>query len=244
MTANSLQIPRSIHRARVVHRKLLVLACSAMALWQVVTIVGASAEQLRGQALDIVTGAPVADVHVLALYEGAGNPIAHSIAGCSRIEYQKTGADGTFQFSVDREGPPLVTAYKSGYVGVRRPNLVVPRSKVINGIEQIRYYVVPRDLVKDAEAMSFYSTYQAALHAAGEDNAYFKPFAGMPAERAEDLWRYVTSTTCVNAGGTRKNAVPFYEAIYSELSDVAVNQRGRDYLRALATTIEQEKTAR
>lgn len=230
--------------SRVVRRNPPVLACCAIVLWQITTITGASAEVLRGQALDVATGTPIADVHVIALYEGPGGPIAHSNGGCYRIEYQKTGIDGTFQFSIDREGPPLVTAYKSGYFGIRRPNLVVPRSEVINGIEQIRYYVVPRDRVKDVETRPFYSTYKAALHAAGEDNRYFEPFVGKPAERVEDLWRYVTSTICLNAGDTRKNAVPFYEALYREMSEIAVDERGRDYLRALATTIEQEKTAR
>jgi hypothetical protein len=207
---------------------------------------GNAAGDYRWQVLEAETYAPIADVYVLARYEGSGGWLAHSTGGCYRVELMKTSADGYFQFPVDGDRAPHLTAYKVGYDGDPGPAIHIHQGEeVVNGRKELRYYTIPFDRTAPGRGSAQgYPTEAVALVAAGRNNVYFKRFTGTSQERVKLLWNYVTGTTCVNAGDTRKNVVPFYEAIYAEMSALAVTSDEIAGVRSLATIIDRERNAR
>jgi hypothetical protein len=207
---------------------------------------GNAAGDFRWQVLEAETYAPIADVYVLARYEGGGGWLAHSTGGCYRVELMKTGADGYYQFPVDGDRAPHLTAYKAGYDGDPGPAIYIHQGEeVVNGRTELRYYTIPFDRNAPGRGSpQGYPTEAAALAAAGRNNVYFKRFTGTPRERVKRLWSYVTATTCVNAGDTRKNVVPFYEAIYAEMNALAVTPDEIAKVKELPTIIDGERNAR
>ncbi len=230
-------------------RMLRAAQLTAIALvWAVLgySNIGNAAGDFRWQVLEAVTYTPIADVYVLARDQGSGGWLAHSTGGCYRVELMKTGADGYYQFPIDGDRATKVTAYKAGYEGDTGPAISIDQGEeVVNGRKELRFSTIPFDRNAPGRGpQQSYPTYAAALAAAGRNNVYLKRFEGASTKRFKLLWRYVMGTTCVNAGDTRKNVVPFYQAIYAEMSALAVTPDEIAKVQALARDIDEERTAR
>jgi hypothetical protein len=200
---------------------------------------------IRGRVLDVETGEPLADAHVIARYIGTNAMWAHSEDVCRRIEYAKTGSDGVFQFPSGETRDSRITAFKAGFQREPRPFFLDERLDIVDGKEQRRFHVYPRDPVaRAATPERIFLDRDAASTAAGAENEYLKRFIGTRAEQFNRLWSYVSGTNCLNAGERRKNIVPFLTAVYAEMSTLAVTPTEKDRLQLLAKIIESEKTAR
>ena len=205
---------------------------------------GSVARSFGGQVLDADTGLPLPGVHVIALYKHNNDIIGHSEQVCTQIEYMITGADGQYAFPTDRYGNPEVQSFRTGYTGVRSPRYVQDRRVTVAGQLEVRYFAVETDVkTKQVVREESYATREEAERAARINDHYLKPFSGGRSERADQLWRDVTRTLCSQAKGDRRKIVPYLNAIYIEMKEVAVTKQDLERLETIKDLMERARRA-
>jgi hypothetical protein len=202
-------------------------------------------KQMEGKVIDASTGLPLADVNVIATYNGENLAPGESRSVCRRLEYRKTNGDGMYRFPLNGDRPPSVAAFKYGYRSAARPLGVQQRLDVVDGRDVIRYYVIRRPVAGNEwlEEGSFATRAEAELFARYFDR-YLTPAVGSRAERIEQLWGYVRSSGCDNGGDTRKDEVPYLRAVEAEMRDLSESAVEQKRVKFLSEIIEGRLTAR
>jgi hypothetical protein len=203
-----------------------------------------------GQAINVETGMPLADVHVVLQYTSAPSIFVFPIlphgesGGCHSFDYSVTGPDGLYKSSsTGRLTHRLV--YRKGYEIVRAPGQIKGQLESVGSKEETRYVVSPRDpAITFGMHEGVYVTESAAQHAAGYDNTYLRPFTGTPTERLKYLSNIFFNADCMWSGANRKNIVPFLQVVYLEAKSLPVSAKDADFVRGMERTIESEKAAR
>ena len=202
-------------------------------------------DTVRGQVIDRDTGLPLADVHVLALYEHDNGMLGHSEDVCIDVAYTLTIADGYYGFAKDRYGSPLVIFYKTGYTLARSPHYVTERLEPIDGKAQVRSVAVETYL-KTGKVLreEIFPTRAEAERAAGAGDRYLSRFSGDKATRMKQLQGYVTTASCPQAGAQLKKEAPYLNAIYFEFAGLAVTRDELERLRVFRSYVEDAENAK
>lgn len=203
----------------------------------------------NGQVINVETGMPLADVHVVLQYTSPPRMFAFPIlphgesGGCHSFQYSITGPDGLYKSS--STGDPIgVIVYLRGYETVPAPGQIKLQLESVGGKEEARYVVSPRDpAITFGVHEGVYATGSEALHAAGHDNTYLRPFAGTATERIKFLHHIFYGADCMWSGANRKNIVPFMQVVYLEAKSLPVSGKDAEFVRGMESWIETQKTA-
>ena len=235
----------------VLYRAILILLIAAAGCSSTGDMSGHRTSEPRGQAIDIGTGLPVADVYLVVHYTTPPSLFVFPVlphgesGGCHSFFYEVTSRDGYYHVPRDVGRETNWHVYKKGYEIVAPPGRIERHLELVGGHEETRYHVLPSDpAVTYGMREGVYTTDLEARHAAGRDNTYLKPFVGTATERLKSLVSTFYNADCMWSGDDRKNVVPFLQVVYLEAESLPVSGKDAEIVRGMAGHIKQMKTAR